>query len=341
MGKLIKRIFITIGIIIGLFLLTAVLVPVFFKDKIMALVKKELNEQLNATTNFKDVNISLFHSFPHLSVSIEQLSIVGKESFKNDTLIAAESIDVALDLMKAINGTYDILNIGLVSPRIHAIVLEDGKANWDITKPTPPSATPAAASQPFAMKLRKYSIEHGYIEYKDEQGKMHVIIDNLDHSGSGDFTSDAFTLATKTTADAITFVSGGIPYLSKVKTAIDLDLGIDNKTSKYTFNTEKIQLNGLRLSTKGFVQMPDTNNMLMDITFNTPSNDFKDILSLVPGIYQSNFKDIKTTGKVTLNGFVKGKYNNKQMPSYQFNLGIQDGSFQYPDLPQKVANIQI
>lgn len=341
MGKLIKRIFITIGIIIGLFLLTAVLVPVFFKDKIMTLVKKELNEQLNATTNFKDVNISLFHSFPHLSVSIEQLSIVGKESFKNDTLIAAESIDVALDLMKAINGTYDILNIGLVSPRIHAIVLEDGKANWDITKPTPPSATPAAASQPFAMKLRKYSIEHGYIEYKDEQGKMHVIIDNLDHSGSGDFTSDAFTLATKTTADAITFVSGGIPYLSKVKTAIDLDLGIDNKTSKYTFNTEKIQLNGLRLSTKGFVQMPDTNNMLMDITFNTPSNDFKDILSLVPGIYQSNFKDIKTTGRVTLNGFVKGKYNNKQMPSYQFNLGIQDGSFQYPDLPQKVANIQI
>ena len=340
-GKVVKRIFITIGIIIGLFLATAIIVPIFFKDKIMALVKKELNDNLNATTDFKDVDISLFHNFPHLSVSIKELSIVGKDAFKNDTLIAAKSIDVALDLMKAINGTYDILNIGLITPRIHAIVHDDGKANWDITKPAPPSSAPAAESKPFALKLRKYSIENAFVEYDDQQGKMHVIIENLEHKGSGDFTSDAFTLATNTTADAITYIMGGVPYLHKVKTAIDLDLQIDNKTSKYSFNTEKIQLNGLKLATKGFVQMPDTNNMVMDIQFSTPSNDFKDILSLVPGIYQSNFKDIKTTGKLTLGGFVKGTYNKKQLPAYQFNLGIQDGSFQYPDLPQKVSDIQV
>ena len=342
MGKLVKRIFITIGIIIGLFLLTAILVPIFFKDKIMALVKKELNEQLNATTDFKDVDISLFHNFPHLSVGIEGLSIVGKDEFKNDTLIAAKSIDVAVDLMKAIKGTYDILNIGLVEPRIHAIVHDNGKANWDITKPTPPTTTATPAeSKPFAMKLRKYSIEKAYIEYNDQQGKMHAIIENLDHSGSGDFTSDNFTLSTKTTADAITYLMGNVPYLHKVKTTIDLDLQIDNKNSKYTFNTDKIQLNGLKLATKGFVQMPDTNNMVMDIQFSTPSNDFKDILSLVPGIYQSNFKDIKTTGKLTLSGMVKGTYNKKQLPAFSVNLGIQDGSFQYPDLPQKVSDIQV
>jgi hypothetical protein len=126
-----------------------------------------------------------------------------------------------------------------------------------------------------------------------------------------------------------------------VKTVVDLDLQVDNKASKYSFNTDKIQLNGLRLNTSGFVQMPDTNNMIMDIKFNTPSNDFKDILSLVPGIYQSNFKDIKTSGKASLNGFVKGTMNDTQIPAYQFNLAIQDGSFQYPDLPQKVSNIQI
>lgn len=340
-GKLLKRFFIGIGIIILLFIGTAIIVPIFFKDKIMALVKKELNEQLNATTDFKDVDISLIHNFPHLSVSIVDLSIVGKDDFKNDTLISAKSIDVALDLMKAISGTYDILNIGLISPRIHAIVLENGKPNWDITKPAPPSTPSAAPSKPFAMKLRKYSIEHAFIDYYDHQGKMHTTIENLDHSGSGDFTSDAFTLSTKTNADAITFINGNIPYLYKVKTTIDLDLGIDNKNSKYSFNTEKIQLNGLRLSTKGFVQMPDTNNMIMDIQFSTPSNDFKDILSLVPGVYQSNFKDIKTTGKAALSGSVKGTYNKKQIPSYHLNLAIQDGSFQYPDLPQKVSDIQI
>jgi hypothetical protein len=337
--KIIKRLFIGIGIILLLLIATAIIIPVFFKDKIMALVKKEMNEQLNATTDFKDVDISLIHNFPHLSVSIVDLSIIGKGTFKNDTLIAAKSINIALDLMKAINGTYDILNIGLETPRIHAIVHNNGDANWNITKPTPPSAP--AQAKPFALKLRKYSLSNAYIEYNDEQGKMHAIIENLDHKGAGDFSSDAFTLTTKTTADAITFINGNVAFLHKVKTGIDMDLEIDNKTNKYTFSTDKIQLNGLRLATKGFVQMPDTNNMIVDVQFSTPSNDFKDILSLVPGIYQSNFKDIKTTGKMTLAGNVKGKYNKKQIPAYHITLGIQDGSFQYPDLPQKVSNIQV
>ena len=339
-GKFVKRFFITIGIIIGLFLLTAILVPILFKDKILALVKKEMNDNLNATSDFKDIDISLFRHFPHLSVGIESLSIVGKESFANDTLIAAKSIDVSLDLMKAIGGTYDIINIGLIDPRIHAIVHADGAANWNITKPDT-STKAATPSKPFSLKLNHYEIDNAYILYNDEQGKMRMEIENLNHSGSGDFTSDAFTLNTKTTADAITFVYGNISYLNEVKTAIDLDLQIDNKTNKYTFNTDKIQLNGLKLSTKGFVQLPDTNNTVMDVQFSAPSNDFKDILSLVPGIYQSNFKDIKTTGKFTLSGFVKGTYNKKQMPAYGADLAIQDGSFQYPDLPQKVSDIQI
>jgi uncharacterized protein involved in outer membrane biogenesis len=341
-GKLIKRFFIAIGIIILLFVATAIIVPIFFKDKIMALVKKELNEKLDATTDFKDVDISLFHSFPHLSVSVKDLSIVGKGSFKNDTLISAKSIDITLELMKAIKGTYDVINVGLVTPRIHAIVHSDGAANWNIAKPEPPKpATAAEPSKPFSMKLRKYAIENAFIEYNDEQGKMHVIIENLDHKGSGDFGSDAFTLSTKTTADAITFVNGNISYLNEVRTKIDLDLNIDSKNNKYTFSTEKIQLNGLKLSFKGFVQMPDTNNMVMDIQFNTPSNDFKDILSLMPGIYAHNFNDIKTAGKLTLSGFVKGTYNKTHLPAYKLNLGIQDGMFQFPNLPQKVSNIQV
>ncbi len=332
---------ITLSVIIGLFLLAAILVPIIFKDKILAVVKKEMNDNLNATTDFKDVDLSLFRHFPHLSVGIQKLSIIGKGTFSADTLISAESIDISVDLMKALGGSYDILNIGLITPRIHAIVHENGDANWNITKPSAPTTEAAPPSKPFAMKLRKYGIEHGYIEYLDQQGKMHAIIENLVHEGSGDFTSDAFTLATHTTADAVTFAMGNIPYINKVKTLVDIDLQIDTKTSKYSFNTEKIQLNGLKLSTKGFVQLPDTINTVMDVQFSTPSNDFKDILSLVPGIYQSNFNDIKTTGKLTLSGMVKGTMNKKQMPAFNVNLAIQDGSFQYPALPQKVNNIQV
>ena len=340
MNKILKRTLIGVAVFIGLFLLSAILVPIMFKGKILNLVKTQMNEKLNATTDFKDVDLSLFRHFPHLSVGIQELSIVGKDAFKNDTLIAAKSIDISVDLMKAIGGTYDILNVGLISPRIHALVHENGEANWNITKPDTAVKT-TEPSKPFSFKLRKYGIENAFIEYKDDQAKMSAVLENFTHEGSGDFSSDAFTLVTHTTADAVTYIYGGVPYLSKVKTLVDMDLQVDNKTSKYSFNTEKIQLNGLKLSTKGFVQMPDTTNMVMDIQFSTPSNDFKDILSLVPGIYQNNFKDIKTSGKATMSGFAKGTYNTKQMPAFGFNLTVENGSFQYPDLPQKVSDIQV
>ncbi|MDR3680342.1 MAG: AsmA-like C-terminal region-containing protein [Flavipsychrobacter sp.] len=341
-GKLFKRLLLFVGVLVGLLVLTAILVPVLFKDKILATLKTQMNTNLDAVTDFKDIDISLFHHFPNLSVGIMDISIKGKGYYKDDTLIAAKDIEVTVDIMQAIHGVYDILSVDLNTPRIHALVNDKGQANWNITKPdtTTKAATPAQSSS-FAFKLRKYSIENGYIEYKDDQGKMSAIIDNLNHNGSGDFTSDAFTLSTHTTIDALSFAYGNIPYLAKVKTLVDMDLQVDNKNNKYTFNTDKIQLNGLKLATKGFVQLPDTINTLMDIQFSTPSNNFKDILSLIPGIYQADFKNIQTSGTVALSGFAKGTYNSKQMPAFQVNLAIQNGMFRYPSLPSAVTDIQV
>ncbi len=342
-GKIIKRTFLTLGIIIGLLLLTLILAPFLFKDKIFAIVKTELNKQLNAVADFRDVDISLLRSFPQLSVGIEDLSIANLTPFEGDTLISARSIQVSLDLMKVIKGEYEIRKVAIIRPRIHALVNEQGVANWDIVKPDTTAAKPedTSAPAPFAVQLQKYSIEEAYIFYKDAKSGMQAELYNLTHSGSGDFTSDKFVLRTKTNADAVSFIQGNIPYLTRVKTILNIDLDIDNNNKKYSFNTDAIQLNGLKLSAGGFVQLPDEKNTVIDVSFKTPSNDFKDILSLVPGIYQKDFKDIKTTGKLALDGFVKGTLNEKQLPAYRVTLLIENGSFRYPDLPQAVTDIQI
>lgn len=342
-GKIIKRTFLTIGIIFGLLLVTLILAPILFKDKIFAVVKSELNKQLNAEVDFKDIDISLIRNFPKLSVGIEALSIANIEPFRGDTLIAAESIRISLDLMKAIKGEYQIRNVAVIHPRIHALVNADGRANWDIMKADSTAAATEDTSAPsaFALELQKYSIEKGYIFYRDMQTGMLAEIRNLNHSGSGDFSSDQFTLRTKTKADAVSFQYGNIPYLNNVATILNIDLNIDNTISKYSFSTDAIQLNGLKLSANGSVQLPDSVNTIIDLYFKTPSNDFKDILSLIPGIYKKDFNDIKTTGRLKLEGLVKGTLNETQLPAYNLQLHVEDGSFRYPDLPQGVTDIQI
>jgi hypothetical protein len=166
-------------------------------------------------------------------------------------------------------------------------------------------------------------------------------IKNLNHEGSGDFTSDLFTLSTKTSADEVTFDYGGIPYLYKTKTDIDADIQVDNKTSKYSFKTEDVQLNDLKLSAEGFFQLVNDSVYNMDVKFNAPSTEFKTILSLIPAVYKKEFDKIKTSGTAVFNGFAKGTYSNTSIPAYNVNLEIIDGFFQYPDLPKPIKNINL
>ena len=64
-----------------------------------------------------------------------------------------------------------------------------------------------------AWHLESYSIHHGYIEYKDEEGNMQMEIVNLNHQGSGKFNSDEFVLSTKSSSDALVFVMALYPFL--------------------------------------------------------------------------------------------------------------------------------
>ncbi|WP_109697255.1 AsmA-like C-terminal region-containing protein [Chitinophaga deserti] len=335
------------GIGIGLLVLIAILIaiPYLFKSQIIARVKTELNKSLNAKVDFKDVDISLFRRFPRLAVALEELQVTGVQHFEGDTLLAVRRLDLALDLMSAIKGeNISIYNVSLQQPRIYALVDEEGRPNWDIVKPDTDTAGAApedTSKSEFAFSLQQYSIEDAVIKYDDLQGHMHLAIEGLNHKGKGDFTQDNFVLSTSTTAGSLSYAQGFIPYLLNTKMEILADIQIDNNAGKYSFKTDKISINNLKLSTEGFFQLVNDSSYNMDISFQAPSTDFKDILSLVPAVYSKDFASIKTSGAATFKGFVKGMYAGEQMPAYELHLGIKDGFFQYPDLPKPVKNIQL
>ncbi|MEO5594891.1 MAG: AsmA-like C-terminal region-containing protein [Chitinophagaceae bacterium] len=334
--KIVRIILIFLLVLVGV----AFAAPFIFKDKIAALVKTEINNNLDAKVDFAAVDISFFRHFPKVALGLKNMQVTGINEFAADTLFAAENIDVAVNIMSVIKGGgYKVYSITVDKPRIHAIVAKDGKANWSIVKPDTAAVSAPAEQKPFQLNLESYAINNGYIKYDDAVSNMSSEITGLNHSGSGDFTSDLFILRTKTSADAVSFNYGNIPYLSKTKTTVDADIQVDNKTNKYSFKTDKVALNDLKLSTEGFFQLVNDSVYNMDIKYDAPSTDFKNILSLIPVIYQKDFASVKTSGKALFNGFVKGTYSSKQIPAYNLNLAVKDGFFQYPDLPKPLKNI--
>jgi len=332
--------------ITGITLITLVTIafaiPLLFKNQITRLIKTQVNKSLNAKVDFKEVSLSLFRHFPKISISITDFYVVGKNEFASDTLIAVKTLDASANLVSVIKGKdIKIYGVFLESPRIHALVNKNGKANWDITGETPDMQPNDNSSAVFQMSLKKYSIHNGYLQYRDETAGINTEITNFDHEGKGDFTQDMFTLSTTTKAQDVNFMYATIPYLKNVTTDIDADIQIDNKTNKYTFQTGEIVLNNLKLATKGFFQLVNDSMYAMDISFSSPSNEFRDIVSLIPVVYQKDFDKIKAGGKAVFNGFVKGTYSPTEMPAYTVNLDVKDGFFQNPDLPKQLKNIQL
>jgi AsmA-like C-terminal region len=109
---------------------------------------------------------------------------------------------------------------------------------------------------------------------------------------------------------------------------------------KFTFKENEIALNELILGVDGWVAMP-TDDITMDMKFDARKNEFKNFVSMVPGVYKEGFKDLKSSGTLSLKAFVKGTYNEKQMPGFGLNLKVQNGNFQYPSLPVAVNNVQL
>jgi uncharacterized protein involved in outer membrane biogenesis len=251
-----------------------VLIPLLFKGKIKELVETAANEQVNATVSFSDVNLSLFRSFPFLNVEIEDLQIINKEPFMGDTLLAVDGFSVAVDLMSVISGSQvSVREIHINSPGINLNVNDTGAVNWDIMKPGEDQGEDETdeSAEPFKMNLKSYTISNGKIVYNDEQGKMYFSAEDLNHKGSGDFTSSQFTVQTITDAGNVTYIMDGIAYLNKIvlNAKADLDVNIDEMMFKMMQN--EIGLNQLKVTVDGFIAMPD-DAIRMDIAFHVLNN---------------------------------------------------------------------
>jgi hypothetical protein len=343
--SLLRRILKWSGISLLLIIVLLIAAPFIFKDKIIAIAKEQANNNLNAKVDFGEFDLTLFSSFPDFRFKINNVSVIGVDEFKNDTLAFITNLSTDINLKSVISGgPYGINSIVIDKARILGKVLKDGKANWDIAKPSTDStvaSTPESAEPTkFAMKLKEFKIKEAYIVYDDQQGDMYAKLENFNYDLNGDFTQDNFVLNNLLDIAKTTFKMSGVAYLNEVHTHLKADLDMDMPKMKFTFKENEFSLNDLTLGFDGFVEMPDT-NINMDLKFKANQTEFKSILSLIPSVYSKDFASVKTAGKLALDGYANGTYNALQMPAFGVNLSIKDAMFKYPTLPKSVNNINI
>ena len=315
-------------------------IPFLFEDTIKAKIADAINEKVDAKVSFADADLSLFRNFPQASVNVEKLLIINKAPFAGDTLVSMGEMNLTMSIKELFKGKDEPMNIEAFASKnakINILFNKDGVGNFDIAlKEDKPDD---GKSDPLSLKIKEYQFENLRFKYYDERSKIKMVIDSLNHEGTGDFTNAKLDLVTKSTAK-VSLDMDKVNYMNKVALTLDAVLGIDLDKSKYEFKQNKALINQLPLEFDGFIQLLE-NGQQYDLTFKTPTSSFQNFLGLIPGAYAGSLDKVKTTGDFTVAGFAKGVLTDTTVPKFNIAIASNNASFQYPDLPKSVQNIVI
>ncbi|MGS2762219.1 AsmA family protein [Sinomicrobium sp. M5D2P9] len=331
------------GITIGILILLLAVTPLLFKDKITALIKENINKNVNATVDFKDVDISLLSGFPKARVALNEISVINLAPFEGDTLFYADEVSIKMGIGELFKGSgMQISSFAVDKANVNILVNSEGKANYDIAKESTDDTggeETQAEGEDFSFSVQQYDIRDSRISYLDEEGKMQFVMEELNHSGSGDLSLIKSELKTKTNA-LVSFMMDSTAYISKNRVDLDAVIGIDLEKNRYSFLDNTLLFNQLPLVFDGYVQLNEDNQEI-DITFNTPSSDFKNFLAVIPEAYSSNIENVQTTGNFEVKGEVKGIVDATHIPAFDIKIASENASFKYPDLPKSVSDIKL
>ncbi|WBL25142.1 AsmA family protein [Zunongwangia sp. HGR-M22] len=340
-----KKVFKIIGITLLVIVVLLIAAPFIFSSQIEDFVKKTINDNVNAKVEFADLDLSLFRSFPQATVVLSDVSVINNAPFEGDTLADVEELTLEMSIKELFKGNDEAKKIDefkINNAYLNILVDSLGRANYDIAKVDTTATnktTPADTTGGLILDLQHYEINNSRLNYIDKGAKMALQLEELNHSGTGDFSLDQTELDTDTEA-IVSFEFDSINYLNRNKVALDAVLQMDLENMKYTFLENEAKINQLPLTFDGFVQV-DGDDTNIDLTFKTPSSDFKNFLAVIPEVYAKNIENVETKGDFVVNGMIKGTANDTYIPKLDISVTSNNASFKYPDLPKSVEDINL
>jgi vacuolar-type H+-ATPase subunit H len=329
-----------VGILLLIIIIALVVIPQFYKEEINAFIKEDINKNLNAVVDYQDVSLSLFKDFPNLYIGIEELTIDGVDEFKDIRLASIKNFNISLDAIKVfLDKEYEIKEIAINQLYLNVLVHKNGNANYDIVKKNP-NQTEETKSSSFELQLTKYAIKDADITYLDMSSGMLIDLQTVNHTGKAIITDKNYRLFTQTSIDKTTF-DYDVKYLNEAKIDLKSEILIENEFSKYSLTNNDLTINGIAMDvTKSEVKLKG-DDIIMDLAFQTQKDEFKQLLALIPKVYLESIEDLKTKGTASFGGFVKGVYNEKTYPAYEFDLKVQNAFLKYPDLPESLKDVNV
>lgn len=344
MNKLLKITAVAVCVLLA----AALLLPFVFEGKIVETVKREANAKLCARLDFEKLDVSLLRHFPHASLDLKGLTLVGEERFEGDTIAVADRISVVVNVMSLFSGQgFEVTKVLLARPSVHARKLADGAVNWNVLKrfkgqaglPEPQESSSLPSS--FRLLVRDVRITDASVCYEDDSTQMRFSASPASFRLRGDLSAAESELDLRFRAKNMRLVSGGVPLLGGAEGELDAVIVADLEQKRFSFARNTLRLNAIEMALDGWADFSEPDAVSMDLTAGFRKVQFKDVLSMIPAFYVRDFRNLSASGELSLSAWARGRMAGNTVPAFEVKLGVKEGGFQYSSLPKAVTGINV
>jgi AsmA protein len=317
--------------------------PYVFSDKIKEEIKKTANKKLNAELNYSDANISFFHHFPSLTLTLDDLKLNGSAPFQNENFVSAKEVSFGINISSLIFGkTVSIDQIYLSDSFINVKVNKNGEANYNVYKSSSAEAEKETDNSDTSLKLEKIEILNSKIIYDDKSTNVHLDVFGFNYSGKGDLSKDIFDLSSKAKIEKLNILYENEPYLMNKKVDADLITKVNVNSLSFFFEQNKLKINQLIVDFKGkFDFLKDGYNI--DFVIQSNNSQLHDVFTAFPPKFITWLSKTDLKGNTNLLLTLKGKYIASQniAPDLDLDLKINDGYVNYNKSSFPISNLNL
>lgn len=333
-----RRALIVLASLILLAIAALAAVPVLFGDKLVTLVRGELDRYVDADIAVGRAEVTLLSSFPDLTVQLGDLRVTGREPFAGVELATLDQLEVTVDLMSVITGDRVVVRgIYARTGALSLVVDAEGRSNLDLFGPSDSSASSSTE-----LELADLELDRIDLRYEDQQANRLVTAAGISLSSRADIGADSTSAEARGSVSRLTVQDGGTTWLRDVALTLDTAVAIDAETGLIELGDTSLGLNDLATTFSGAIT-PIGEDVDLDLRFAAAQTGFKSLLSLVPAIYSKDYAGLVAAGSMGLDGDVKGRWvsGSDDLPAFSVALTVIDGRFQFPDLPSDISDVQI
>ncbi len=333
--KILRKIFFYTALTFAVLCLSLALSVLFFKDRIINQFILEANKDLNTPVKIGAMDISVFSSFPQLSIVLKDVYIEDSHEGQYPLLTASE-ISCQLSLIQLWRGNYTIEGVAINDSETYLKINQRGENNYKVLKKEGKNYGEAGS---VSFRLKDVHLENARVHYIDISSEEHLIFSSKELLASIHSVNDIYDIEAEGELTTEKISVNNNEVLTGKSFRVESELSYNDVDRNLLIRPSKLNVRNSSFNVEGSYKWKEKN--IIDITAKGSDTDIQTLLSLLTESVAKNFDKYKSNGDVYFTASLKGQISRNLSPSIAVNFGFKDATLINPETKSKITGASI